>query len=96
VIRKTTDNKKAKYDVRFFGAPYERSTIEEAFIKPIDTPQSKLSLKRSAKLTNALAELDKHVKLLKGPLSPQIPPAAKATKAKVASEGPPKKRMKVI
>jgi hypothetical protein len=82
--------------VRFFGAPYERSTIEEAFIKPIETPLSKLSLKRSAKLTNALSEMEKHMKLLKQPLSSDVPVAAKAAKTKSVSDGPPKKRIKVV
>ena len=82
--------------MRFFGAPYERSTIEEAFIKPIETPLSKLSLKRSAKLTNALSEMDKHMLLLKQPLGTDVPVAAKAAKTKSVSDGPPKKRIKVV
>lgn len=93
MIKKTTEGKKTKYDVRFFGPPYERSIIEEAFIKPIDTPVSKLSLKRSGKLSHAQAEANKHLELINQSFGAEITSPAKTTSV---SAGPPKKRLKVI
>jgi hypothetical protein len=92
VIKKMSDGKKVKYDVRFFGFPYERANIEETNIKPIETPVNKLNLKRTAKLNAALGELATHMELLKEPFSI---PAKSLSQSKPVSVSPPKKRLKV-
>jgi len=79
--------------VRFFGFPYERANIDEAFIKPIDTPVGKLNFKRTAKLNAALGELATHLELMKDSCSVPLVSVAE-TKSPCAS--PPKKRKKVI
>ncbi|XP_059486513.1 zinc finger MYND domain-containing protein 11-like isoform X2 [Neocloeon triangulifer] len=90
VIKKREEGKKVKYDVRFFGAPYERAVIEEAFVKPINTPVTSLSLKRTAKLNSALNELANHIEQMKQP-EPKI---VVKSEAQHDTASPPKKRMK--
>lgn len=55
------------YDVRFFGGKYERSLLAKSFIKPIETPQSRLQIKPSSAFNKAVEELKFHQKLLKNP-----------------------------
>ncbi|CAB3360904.1 Hypothetical predicted protein [Cloeon dipterum] len=93
VIKKNEEGRKVKYDVRFFGPPYERALIEEAFIKPITTPVSSLSLKRTAKLNSALDELENHMNQLNMSKS-TVPVAPKNSVVDNATASPPKKRLK--
>jgi hypothetical protein len=55
------------YDVRFFGGKYERSLLAKTFIKPIETPQSKLQIKTSSAFNKSVEELKFHQRLLQNP-----------------------------
>lgn len=55
------------FDVRFFGGKYERSLLAKSFIKPIETPQSKLQIKTSSAFNKSVEELKFHQRLLKNP-----------------------------
>ncbi|CAH0771755.1 unnamed protein product [Bemisia tabaci] len=52
------------YDVRFFGTPHERATIEKAHIRPISVNIHTLQVKRTSSWNKACEELKRHQHLL--------------------------------
>lgn len=68
-----------KYDVRYFGANYERANIDAKNIKPIETSLTKLKVRRTAGWNEAYDELQKFLDIAKNPaLVNSLPPRGKA------------------
>lgn len=56
-----------KYDVRYFGSNYERGHIDAKNIQPIETPITKLKVRRNAQWNEAYEELQKFQEIAKNP-----------------------------
>ena len=53
----------SKYDVRYFGGNYERAMIDAKAIFPIDTPLTKLKVRKTASWNEAYEELQQFLRI---------------------------------
>lgn len=80
------------YDVRFFGYQHSRAVIPARNIKPLN--EKPPSLKRSAKLIEALDEMSKHQDMLSGSHTSQDPVRAAVGRPKKTARAPKNKPVK--